>query len=545
MKVIIYLLISISLLATTLFSTNGNNSFFYNDTKNIIENLDINFSKNGIDIDKINFGFFVDGKQYEIGEENYNFSYIDGTNILTISSEFEKIRYKIYMYSSQTDKNSIIVRTEIEKKSDYKDLSVYYYVKPKNMGLMDNTYPYVFDSIYFRSSTEGLKIYSTIDSDFKEKALKPLIKDSFVNLNNGLFFVSELNNNERSENYFCISKSKDSSSFNFFEKEVEFWNKQLENEKEKVLYANLKMHADSKGFLVKNPNGDAIISVEDLLLYGNLLLIKKDYKELKKIMEYLIFDTDKNIMGILASDAYDVTWKEKIKKDNFGEYFSYYRKCQFLRLYLKYLIESKDEELYKSSFEIVKTKLIDLILSKNDKNGVEPDSGNSRIGHDGFERFVETQFEVYKTFKLLITFSKSKNIKTEEYQKLVDKEKEVLIIYYIDKLNIVDYPFSKKRNLKNIYYVDESLFLSENDYFLTLQKNVELLKNEKKSLKDKIIFINFLYDKKFYLMANELRNEIENELSGVKGLELLQKDLGLLINYLLMKEKGEVYGVNK
>ena len=46
-------------------------------------------------------------------------------------------------------------------------------------------------------------------------------------------------------------------------------------------------------------------------------------------------------------------------------------------------------------------------------------------------------------------------------------------------------------------------------------------------------------------MAQAMSKDIENNLEGDKGIEILQKDLSLLINYLIMKEKGEVNGVNE
>ena len=50
-----------------------------------------------------------------------------------------------------------------------------------------------------------------------------------------------------------------------------------------------------------------------------------------------------------------------------------------------------------------------------------------------------------------------------------------------------------------------------------------------------------MYDKKYYLMAQAMSKDIENNLEGDKGIEILQKDLSLLINYLIMKEKGKIF----
>jgi len=86
-----------------------------------------------------------------------------------------------------------------------------------------------------------------------------------------------------------------------------------------------------------------LISMEEVLKYLELTLMNKNYTEAKSILEYLIFETD-NIEGIIPSDYLSLNGKEVYKKDNYGIYNSYYRKSVFLKLYLKYLTDSKDEE---------------------------------------------------------------------------------------------------------------------------------------------------------------------------------------------------------
>ena len=84
------------------------------------------------------------------------------------------------------------------------------------------------------------------------------------------------------------------------------------------------------------------------------------------------------------------------------------------------------------------------------------------------------------------------------------------------------------------------------DYYKALQKNIEILKKQPSSLIEKITFVNYLYDKKYFLMADSITGRYRKTTEkATRGLRLLQNDINLLLNYLIMKEKGEKYGLNK
>ena len=538
---LIYILINFSLLSLELLSSNGANYFKFNKENDRVESIDLDFEKESYDIDFIKIGFFLKGKQYEIGELPYELLLSENSNIIELLGNFGNTKYKISMYSSMINKDTIVFHTELLAYQKSDNISFYYYIKPKTMGkLKQEKDCFVFNDISFQG--KDIKVYLAENIEIKNKKLKVVAKESFVSTNEGLFAILPFDSSKNSETYFTIQKK--GSYKNTIEEEINNWGKQLASYKYKDLYSNLKMFVNN-GIIVDAYKEVPVVDVSQLLKYLELSLLKKDYDLAKSILEYALFSINPNIEGIIASDYIDIKGNSLSRKDNYGVYNSYYKRSVFLKLYLTYLMESNDKDFYNKTYSIIKTRLIDWLENKINEKGVEVDSGDGRIGKDGYKAFVETQYESYKSFKLLNQYLQKEGIKDEKYKKISEKLKEILILYYVDGVYIADYPFAKNINPKNIFYVDEDLFLTQSEYYKALQKNIDLLKKEKSSLKEKIVFVNYLYDKKYYLMADFMREEIEKELEGYKGIELLQKDLELLLNYLIMKEKGEKYGLNK
>lgn len=538
---IMFITLNFNLCALEFLSSNGENYFRFNGDRNRIEEIDLDFKKKSFDIENIKFGFFINGKQFEIGEDNYEFELLDNSNIIEISGNFENIKYKLSLFSSMLNKNSIVFHTELISYKKNDTVSMYFYIKPKEIGLLnENDSGIRFNDINFKG--EKSKVYLVDDTESKIKNLKTVEKETYIAKNQGFFIINNIDLTVKNETVLSIQK--EDIYKNSITEEILFWENLLKNHTNKDLYSKLFMF-ENQGLIVDISGDMPIINMEHILKYLELTLLKKQYTESKKMMEYLLFNIDENIEGIIPSDYLDLTGKNIYKKDNYGIYNSYYRRSIFLKLYLSYLNESGDIEFYDKTFPIVKIKLIDWLDKKVGEKGVEADSGDGRIGADSYKNFVETQYETYKSFKLLNEFLVKKGIKEDKYKKTSEKLKQILILYYVDGVNISDFPFSKKINPKNIFYVDEDLFFSNNDYYTALQKNIDLLKKENSSLKEKVVFINYLYDKKYFLMAEFLKEEVEKELQGEIGTEILQKDLSLLINYLVMKEKGEKHGFDK
>jgi len=89
-----------------LLSSNGENYFYYDNNKSIVEKVNLDLEKNSIEIDYMKFGFFVDGKQYEVGEREYKLEKLEDSNILELTGEFDGVTYVIDMFS-QYFKNRI------------------------------------------------------------------------------------------------------------------------------------------------------------------------------------------------------------------------------------------------------------------------------------------------------------------------------------------------------------------------------------------------------------------------------------------------------
>lgn len=538
---LVYMLTGFKLLSLELLSSNGENYFKYNNKNSKIEKLDLDFGKESYDIDFIKIGFILRGKQYEIGELPYELELSENSNIIQITGEFENVKYKVSLYSSMLNKDTIVFHTELLSYQKFDDISFYYYIKPRDMGKLQEEKDYfVFNDVSYRG--KNIRVFLTENVEVKNKKLRSVTKESFVSKNEGLFAIMPLDSPKSSEVYFTIQKK--GVYKNTIEEEINNWEKVLAPYKYKYLYSNLKMFEDN-GVVVDGYKETPVVDISQLLKYLELSLLKKDYRLSKGILEYVLFSINPNIDGIIPSDYIDMQGNKLDKRDNYGIYNSYYKRSVFLKLYLSYLMDSGDKEFYNKTYSLVKTRLIDWLENKVTEKGVESDSGDSRIGKDGYKAFVETQYEAYKSFKLLNQYLQKQGTKDDKYKKLSEKLKEILILYYVDGVYIADYPFAKNVNPKNIFYVDEDLFLTQSEYYKALQKNIDLLKKEKSSLKEKIVFVNYLYDKKYYLMADFLKEEIEKDLEGYEGIELLQKDLELLLNYLIMKEKGEKYGLNK
>lgn len=536
----VYFFILCNAFALEFLSSNGANYFKFNKNKDRIEKINLDFGKDNIDIEFIKIGFFIRGKQHEIGEIPYELFLSENSNIIELQGAFENINYKLSLYSSMLNKDAIVFHTKFLSYIKGEEISLYYYIKPREMGYVKQEKDYfTFNEIYFWG--KGSKVYLTDNTEAKSKKLQSVEIDNFVSKNKGLFAIMPLELSTSTESYFTIQKN--TYYKNTLEEEVSIWEKKLENYNYKNLYSNLFMFGKND-ILVDISRENPLINMAHLNKCLELSLINKDYILSKKIMEFFIFSS-KKIEGLVPSDYMDINGNVVNRRDNYGLHNSYYRRSKFLTLYLRYLLESDDKDFYNKTYPIVKERLIDWLESKITEKGIEPDSGNSRIGKDAYKAFVETQYEAYRSFKLLNQYFQKQGIKDDKYKKLSEKLKETLILYYVDGVHIADYPFAKEINPKNIFYVDEDLFLTQNEYYKALQKNIDLLKKEKSSLKEKVVFVNYLYDKKYYLMADFMREEIEKELKGDKGIELLQKDLELLLDYLIMKEKGEKYGLNK
>ena len=131
------------------------------------------------------------------------------------------------------------------------------------------------------------------------------------------------------------------------------------------------------------------------------------------------------------------------------------------------------------------------------------------------------------------------------YKNTSDRLNETVKLHFIEKEKIVDYPFSTKENFSNMVYLSRENFMDDTNYKEFIYKGVEEILFNSDNVSEKIEYINFLYETDMKPLANRMAKEIEKDLDNKLGIEKLEKDMKLLILYLTMKEKGEIYGSYK
>ena len=153
-------------------SSNGENYFYYNNSKSTVEKVNLDLEKNSIEIDYMKFGFFIDGKQYEIGEKEYKLEKLEESNILKLTGEFDGVTYVIDMFSSVLQKSNIIFNVKLGNVDNKKDIQFYTYIKPRSMGkLTKNDKNYKYNNFNFGTRNKLEKVYLTDDTKAKEKKL--------------------------------------------------------------------------------------------------------------------------------------------------------------------------------------------------------------------------------------------------------------------------------------------------------------------------------------------------------------------------------------
>lgn len=535
--ILIYLFNLSFVSAAEFVSANGENYLVFSQETSGIKKIDFDFMKKGYDIDYVEMGVILDGIPYNLSNLDHKVKFSENSNVIKIAGEIEEFKFQIDIYSSMENKKNLIIRNQILKKGDKGKISFYFSIKPyesSTLSILNDTASYNG----FKIKGDNLKFYSTKDTESSNKKLDIIQTETIIQKNQCIFLVEEVDN----ESYIVLGKDVD--HYKSVQEEESFWKQEFKSQKVDPLKISLHM-LNNNGVPIDISSENPRIKTKDVLDLIELYLLQKNYSESKKMIEYLLYNTSNDIEGKIPSNYMSFSGKEILKRDNYGVYNSIYIRSYFLNLYFDYLKLSGDSEFFKKSYSLVKTSIIDWIEKNIDKNGVIPDSGNNRVGKDGYKRYVETQYETYKAFSALNTFLVNNGMKNESYNKIASNLKEILILYYIDGFQISDFPFSKEINPKNIFYINDDLFIENSEYYRALQYNIDIIKTMNISINEQIDFVNCLYDKKYYLMAEDFMHDIDKELSGDKGLEILQNDLNLLINYLILKEKEVYYGLNK
>ena len=108
-KFVIFLFfLNVSIFSTEYLSSNGNIFFTYSEKNHRIEKINMNIENRNKSIDFMKIGFFVDGRQYEIGENNYTVEKEEQSNIVKLSGKFAENSYEIFIYPSINEKNDLM-----------------------------------------------------------------------------------------------------------------------------------------------------------------------------------------------------------------------------------------------------------------------------------------------------------------------------------------------------------------------------------------------------------------------------------------------------
>lgn len=523
--------------SANFISSNGENFLVFSQETSRIEKIDFDFMKKGYNIEYIEIGVLLDGIPYSLSTIKHETRFSEKSNIIKFIGELENSKFEIEIYSSMINKKNIVIRSHIIKKEDNRKISFYYSIKPKvNNVLQIENGTVSFND--FKVKGENINFYLTEDTESLDKKLNIIKSGIIIQKNQCLFLV----NNSEVDSYITLGRDVEHSG-NIVEEES-FWREDAGTEIMNSLLISLKM-LKYKGIPIDISFENPQIKTKDLLDLLKLYLLQKKYTESKQILKYFLYDISKEIQGKIPSNYIDLLGNEIPKKDSYGIYNSVYIRSQFLNLYIEYLKSSGDKLFFEETYSIVKNNIVDWIEKNLDTNGILPDSGDNRVGKDGYKRYIETQYETYKAYSTLSSYLSSKGIKNDSYTRIANSLKEILILYYIDGYKISDFPFAKDMNPKNILYVNDDLFIDNSEYYKALQFNIDIIRKMDINLGEKINFAICLYDKKYYLMAENLKNEIDKELQGDSGLEILQNDLNLLINYLILRQKGVNYGLNK
>ena len=271
-------------------------------------------SLKSIGFENIKIGLIIDNKIYNMRKINPEISYINGTNILKMEGEINKIKLQIYMYTPFDQNESYlniytkIMTDEIPKQYDIK---VYYEIETdskKNYVYWNNEKKYCFEkNIRIKSLSEKANFYLATIKNMKDFKLRKVYNKKEKYVDEKIFLITDLGKvdmYETVEDFVVIGndeKIDEVNSINYrmnLEEEIlkwNYWEKELdlENltqiEKEIVLQniALLKIHQLENGEIVVNQKNNNMEL--ETKLYMLKAFLKLEYiNEVKKGLDYLL-----------------------------------------------------------------------------------------------------------------------------------------------------------------------------------------------------------------------------------------------------------------
>lgn len=559
-KIICFLIMTINVFSITLQSSNGNITLSYDTENNVLKDLSLTLDEDRIDIERIEMGVWAGDKLYNIRDYAESISVVEGTNIIEIKGDIENsYEYTARIYSSIINKSRIVIDTEVKTlDSADEEIDFFYYVKPAedymDINLVDKYYSY--GNIYMKSLEHKMKLYLTNDIYIEQLKFFPFTNGLKKRDDLALFFLSKVQGEGGIYKDTAVLSGEESDfivDVIDYSEEMEFWKNFLKGITDpdiKKPLVELKSYQRRDGSFYNFYMKKGIIKVEDVIDACEAFLQYGYKDEGRRGIRYLLNslgDGSFSIYGkhLISNYAYDFDRKEVLKRDNYGEMFNPINSSMFLKLYTDYYFMTDDKEFVEQNFELIEEKVAGYLLGLVDEQGVIPNSGHYRIGKEGMERFIETQKSIYDSFGDYIRLLDKQWIDSSVYEEAREKIKQSIVSYYIKDGRVLDYPFSKEAEWTNIYNVDLEFFEDEAEYSKFLQDNMNTPdKYKDRSPEEQVDYINFLFDKKYYRMAEEKRRSLAGRIKrgGINYISEMQKSIEFTAKYLIMLKKGDKDG---
>lgn len=543
-KIILYLLIIINMYSIDIVSANGNISFSFDTERALVKDIQLSQNLNKYDIDFLTIGIVYEDKIYTFDRYKSEIEVSKDNNHIIQRGLVEGIfPYKVTMYTSMLHKNRIVFDIEVETE---KDINIIYYIKVKNAYRNFDSIGdiYQYDFFYFKNDAKDIKAYFTNDYLLSQTRLLPFTKESIVKDDLAIFFLEE---GSRSRSKFTIVSDTLNPVENLADTndEINFWREdRLSNEEKSI--NTLKSYVRRDGSLYNFGVNDGLVYVEDMLYTIEAFLEYGYIEEAKRSIRYLInsgVNFEKNYL--ISNYAYDLNRNEVFKVDNYGPMLNLINSAKFLELIYIYYDKTKDIDYIKQIFEEVDGKVAKYLLTYVGEEGVMKNSGDYRIGNLGMKPYIESQKAIYDSF---LSYGKLLSILGEENRGYIEKSeviKKAIILYYLDLGRVLDSPFSKESDSKNIYYISKEFFFDVEEYDVFVKKHLDdKNKYKDKTLIDQVDYINFLFDNGYYELAEERRKSLVGKMgkSDLHSLYQLQKSIEFSAKYLIMLKKGRANG---
>lgn len=552
-RILIFLILSYNIFSVSLISANGQSSLLVNKEKFIIK--DISFDPKNIDIDYLELGFYIKDKLYELKNYEVKLSYIPNSNIIYVETEVENYIYKSEIYASMLNKEMIFIKNTLERNDGLpiENARFFAYIKPMNSYERIASYNkyYSYGKFYFKSKIHKLKLFLTNDRSLKTMKLYSFVNGEKKSDEFALFFLSdEISFIKKIEETFIIGNQNTNLVLDLisYEDELKYWDDYLQNVKNQDIRNELvliKSYQRRDGSIYNFYNKNKIVKVDDLIYATKVFLKYSFMDDARRTMRYLINSHrgiyNKTNKYLISNYAYDLNRKEVFYEDNYGYMLNLISPSMFIVLLRDYYFYTGDKEFIESSWDLIREYLGEYLLAFVNENGVAKNSGYYRIGIEGKEQFIESQYWVYKALEAYMHLLNIFNLDINPVLIAMNNIKNY-VINYIEDGRILDYPNSKGKNEKNIYYLHRDFVESQEKYEdLIIDNLFDMDRYRDRDRLEQIAYIEALYNFDFVEEADNLFLSMLNRTrrADINASYELQKSIELTSRYLMLLGKGQ------